>query len=293
MRQALLLAVSLLFLPLAGWAATSDRTELKMIMHEAEGNDPGAQLLYGLALLEGRYGLQPDAGAAVSWLQRSADGGNAYAELILGNCYAEGRGVAKDAAQAVRWWRKAAQAGNTEAQYRLGRAYLEGFGVAHDDARAIQWLRQAAENGNPHAQYLIGKMYHEGYIVAQDQTLARDWLSRAAAHGHTEAINLLALINTLVKTTTMVSRSAYTDLLEKAQAGDPQAQYELGLRYRSGALEDRVDPDKAMYWLRRAADNGNLLAMKTLAEIYAEGWMNVKKDAAKAAYWREKSAGRH
>ena len=107
------------------------------------------------------------------------------------------------------------------------------------------------------------------------------------------AINLLALINTLVKTTTMVSRSAYTDLLEKAQAGDPQAQYELGLRYRSGALEDRVDPDKAMYWLRRAADNGNLLAMKTLAEIYAEGWMNVKKDAARAAYWREKSAGRH
>lgn len=292
MRAALLFSCALLLLPVTGVAAGAGPVELKMIRHEAREGDPGAELLYGLALLEGRYDLKPDARTAVSWLRRSAQGGNSYAQLILGNCYAEGKGVKADPRQAVHWWRKAAQAGNSEAQSRLGKAYLEGTGVAHNDKRAIKWLEQAAENGNPHAQYLIGKMYHEGYIVVQDQTLAKDWLSRAAANGHTGAINLLALINTFVKSTTMVSRASYADLKEKAERGDPKAQYELGLRYKSGALDVTADPVKAMYWLTRAAENGNLLAMKVLADIYAEGLPGIKKDARKSAYWREKSAGK-
>lgn len=292
MRRSLFVAAPLVLVVAAGWAGGSvGQSEQQMIAEEAQSGDPGAELLYGLALMEGRYGLKPDVQAGVSWIRRAAEGGNPYAALKLANAYAEGVGVAPDAAKAVAWWKRAAQAGNVEAKYRLGKAYLEGKEAPQDDAKAAAWLKQAADEGNADAQYLLGRMYHEGYAVVQDQTLARDWLAKAAAQGHSKAVNLLALINVLLKTVTPVSQETYQALLERAQQGDPHAQYELGLRYENGATDVNRDPAKAMEWLSKAADNGNLLAMHKLARVYARGELGVARDATKAEYWRRRAAG--
>jgi len=155
----------------------------------------------------------------------------------------------------------------------------------------MKWLKQAADHGNADAQFLIGKLYHEGYVVAQDQQLARDWLGRAAASGHTEAINLLALIDTFLKATTLTAQESYSALKDRAEQGDPHAQYELGLRYENGAYDVTADPEKALAWFRRAARNGNLLAMKKLGEIYAQGLLGVAKDPEKSRYWQQRSVG--
>lgn len=294
MRHSLLLVAVLLVVALAGWAGSStEKSELEMIRGEAQDGEIGAELLYGLALLEGRYGLQPDQQAGMLWIRKAADGGDPFACLTLGVSYSEGRGVAKDPAQAVGWWRKAAQSGNMQAEYLLGRAYLEGKGVSRDETEAARHLELAAKAGNTDAQYLLGKMYHEGYAVVQDQGLAKDWLERAAEDGHSEAINLLALVNRLYKSISLVSQESYSALEEKAEQGDPHAQYELGLRYESGALDVLADSTKAMMWLTRAAENGNILAMHHLARIYDKGLLGMKPDPAKADYWRKKSAGKH
>lgn len=294
MKPSLVLISIPLLVAVLGWAGGSAGQWVPgLLEQEARAGEPGAELLYGLALLEGHYGLPVDVKQGMLWVRRAAEHGNAFAALVLGNRYAQGNGVDKDAVQAVAWWRKAAQAGNAEAQYHLGKAFLEGDGVPRDDGKAAGWLEQAANNGDAEAQYLLGKMYHEGYRVVQDQTLARDWLSRAAAAGHVEATNLLALVNTLVKSSTMVSRESYEVLEDKAEHGDPHAQYELGLRYENGALDVNKNPAKALHWLTEAAENGNLLAMHKLSRVYAAGSLGVKKDAEKAAYWRQKAAGRH
>ncbi len=294
MKPSLVLISIPLLIVVLGWAGGSaGQSEPEMIKQEAQEGMPSAELLYGLSLLEGRYGLQVDVPQGILWLRRAAEQGNSFAALTLGNRYAQGNGVDKDPAQAVTWWRKAAQADNGEAQYHLGKAYLEGNGVSQDDVKAVHWLKQSANQGNAEAQYLLGKMYHEGYSVVQDQTLARDWLSRAAAAGHDEAVNLLALVNTIVKSTTMVSQESYEALSDKAEHGDPHAQYELGLRYENGALDVNKDPAKALRWLTKAAENGNLLAMHKLSRVYAKGSLGVDQDSAKAAYWREKAKGRH
>lgn len=282
----------LMLVSVAAWSAGENPAELPMIVHEARDGDPNAALLYGLAWLEGRYGLKADAGKAVRWLRQAAHAGNPYAESLLGNLYAEGRGVPADPSRAVHWWRAAAEAGNPQAEYRLGKAYLDGFGVKHDDRAAMDWLEKAADHGSADAQYLIGKMYHEGYVVAQDRQLARDWLSRAAASGHTSAINLLALIDTFLKTTTLTAQETYPALRERAEQGDPHAQYELGLLYENGAYDVNADPAKALGWFRRAAHNGNLLAMKKLARVYGQGLLGVAPDPDKAQAWLRRSAGR-
>ena len=49
-----------------------------------------------------------------------AENGHAEAQLILGELYNAGKGVAQDNATAVVWFRKAAEQGNVDAQLMLG-----------------------------------------------------------------------------------------------------------------------------------------------------------------------------
>lgn len=275
------------------WSAESIPAKLQMIEHEALDGSAGAQLLYGLAYLEGRYGLTPDAAKAVYWLRRAARIGNPYAQLMLGNCYADGTGVAKDPQQAVRWWRKAGDNNNAQAQYLMGKAHLEGIGVRKDSVRAINWLTSSARQGNKDAQYLIGKMYHEGYVVTQDKVIAEDWLSRAAEQGHSDAINLVAAIKGMLDITTRAYQQSSEVLIDKAQQGDSQAEYELGLRYESGAWDVNQDNKQALIWISRAANAGNHVAMKTLADIYQNGDLGLRADPAKAAEWEKKAGAQH
>ncbi len=283
------LACLVLCLAIAPALAEELPEQLGMIAHQARSGDPNAQLLFGLAYLEGRYGLPPDAGKAAYWLLRAARDGQPYAALEMGKLYAAGTGVGKDPQAAVYWWRKAADKGMPEAQYRLGKAYLEGFGVKKDPAEAVHWLREAAENGSHDAEFELGKMYQEGYTVAQDKGLAQDWLSRAARSGHSAAINLLGVLKGLRKYTGIEYQKPASALIEEARNGDPVAQYELGLRYETGAWGVTRDEKKALYWLNKAADNGNHHAMATLAHIYAQGQLGVPRDPEKAAYWEKRA----
>ena len=186
-------------------------------------------------------------------------------------------------------WRRAAEAGNAKAQYHLGKAYLEGRGIGRDPAKALHWLTHAANQGETKAQFLIGRMYYEGYAVAQDRALARDWLDRAAAQGDSDAINLLRALRNVVDTTTMIYHQSAEVLSAKARAGDPQAQYELGLRYESGAWDVTRDEKRALMWLTRAAENGNHHAMATLAHIYGQGQLGLAPDLERAAYWQRRA----
>ena len=68
-------------------------------------------------------------------------------------------------------------------------------------------------------------------------------------------------------------------LRAKAEAGDPKAQNNLGLRYEN-AQGVPIDVVKAAYWFRLAAKQGYAEAQINLGVLY-----NVNRDVAKAAYW--------
>ncbi len=266
-------------------AMDANQLELYMIAHQAREGDSSAQLLYGLACQEGRYGLKPDYKRAEKWLQRSAAAKNPYAEMMQGTCYAKGQGVPQDPAQAVKWWRDAALDGNVQAEYLLGKAYKDGFGLKKDPEQAMHWLSLASDHGSRDAQALIARMYHEGYEAAQDHDLARGWLGRAAANDDHEIVDPMSVINTLLKYTTMVYQQSANVLIDKAKRGDPTTQYELGLRYETGAWAVKKNEKLAFYWLNRAAHNGNRLAMRALQHAYKFGKLGLKKDPLQVRYW--------
>ncbi len=292
MKKRLLVATLIAATTLLSNVSTADDAppiELTMISQHAAQGDAGAQLLYGLAYLEGRYALKPDDRKALYWLRRAAREGQPYAQMLVGNLYAQGKGVDQDPVSAVYWWQKAALADNPQAEFALGKAYLEGQGVGKDPTRAIHWLTQAAEQGEADARYLLGRMYYEGYNVPQDEALGKDWLAQAAAQGHSGAINLLGVAEHIAEYTTMVYQQSAEVLQAKAAAGDPQAEYELGLRYESGAWDVVRNDALALKWLHRAAAHGNRHAMTTLSHIYAGGLLGVTQDAHQAAQWQARA----
>jgi uncharacterized protein len=100
-----------------------------------------------------------------------------------------GQGVTQDYAEAVRWYRKSAEQGNAFAQLNLGFMYAHGQGVTQDYAEAAKWYRKSAEQGNADAQNNLGLMYDNGQGVTQDYVEAHMWLNLAASKSNGEDQN--------------------------------------------------------------------------------------------------------
>ncbi|MBL8511303.1 MAG: sel1 repeat family protein [Betaproteobacteria bacterium] len=123
--------------------------------------------------------------AAVEPLKASALRGNAYAQLYLGQMYAEGKGVVQDSKEALTWYMMAdTQGGLADAQYRLGVICEIGdLGVTQNYQVAAKWYRHAAEQGFALAQFKLGGLYDFGRGVPQDYEEAVRWYRLAAEQG--------------------------------------------------------------------------------------------------------------
>lgn len=77
-------------------------------------------------------------------------------------------------------------------------------------------------------------------------------------------------------------------VLPRAQAGDPEAQHDLGLRYAGGRGVPK-DPERAVGWYRAAAEQGYGRAQSSLAQAYYWG-TGVARDRAKSADWYRRAA---
>lgn len=114
-------------------------------------------------------------------LLAKADSGDPASQILVGECYAEGKGVTREYKQAADWYGKAAEHGDANGQVLLAALYRDGKGVARDMAHAAALYRQAAEQGNTTAQGTLGLLYSMGQGVPHSDVEAYYWLDLAAA----------------------------------------------------------------------------------------------------------------
>ncbi len=114
-------------------------------------------------------------------LLAKATAGDAASQILIGEKYAAGAGVAQDYKQAADWYRKAADQGNVAAEIHLADLYRDGQGVARDKEQAAAWYRKAAEQGDAGAQGTLGTLYTYGQGVPQSDVDAYFWFDLAAA----------------------------------------------------------------------------------------------------------------
>jgi uncharacterized protein len=131
-----------------------------------------------------------DYSKALEFLKPLAEGGEALAQVRLGNMYFLGLGVAEDDREAAKWLRKAAEQGDLEAQINLGTLYVMGAGVPQDYTEAARLFRVAAESGIGGAQFLLGMLYVYGKGVPEDLVQAYLWIELASEKGSKAALEM-------------------------------------------------------------------------------------------------------
>ena len=77
--------------------------------------------------------------------------------------------------------------------------------------------------------------------------------------------------------------------LRAAERGNDSAQHYLGNFYLAGQFVDK-DSDKAIYWLKKSASQGNRRAVWSLATVYWYGLGDIKKDRGEGLQWCRKAA---
>ena len=94
--------------------------------------------------------------------------------------------------------------------------------------------------------------------------------------------------NTQALAETAADQQSFTLALEKAEAGDAKAQYDVARFYQTGK---GIAPDhaKAVEWLVKAAEQGLMEAEASLGSAYDLG-MGVPISNQKAVYWWQKAA---
>ncbi|MGA2035768.1 MAG: tetratricopeptide repeat protein, partial [Thermoguttaceae bacterium] len=111
-----------------------------------------------------------------------ANGGDAAAQVAVGEDYAAGQGVARDYKLAAEWYRRAADKGDIAEEMHLAALYRDGGGkyFPRDMVQAAAWYCKAAEQGDVTAQGILGTLYSVGQGVPLSYPDAYYWLDLAA-----------------------------------------------------------------------------------------------------------------
>ncbi|KAF9976306.1 hypothetical protein BGZ73_008794 [Actinomortierella ambigua] len=88
-----------------------------------------------------------------------------------------------------------------------------------------------------------------------------------------------------------ITDEAMLELLDKANAGDAEAQYEVGQAYEDGREKAGITVDyrQAADWYHKAADQGHVRAQYCLGVMYRGGCDGVEKDDEASVSWIRKA----
>ena len=205
---------------------------------------------------------------------KAAQSGDVFAQYKLASMYYEGKGVQPNSEEAAKWYLKAARQGHVEAQFILGIMHERGDGVDRDDDQAYQWISTAAQQGHPRARTLLESdkwlLYLDARTLDKDEPEER--VDAPDSGGNTPE----------------VTREQVDEYIRKAEEGDVDAQYNLGVIFYHGEGVAR-DFDQAYVWFRKAAEQDDADAQYNLGFMYGRG-EGVQKDHAQSMQWFKRAA---
>lgn len=192
------------------------------------------------------------------------------AQFIMAKVYAKGLGVRRDTALAINYLSQAAQNGHIEGMFNLGMAFELGKGVDKNINAAFEWQLKAAEKGWLKAQRKVAKMYEHGTGVQSSPIEAFNWYQKAAQQGDADSQLELGAIfmQGLSIPGKLISQDTDKGLYwirESATQNHPEAQFALA------SLIIDEQPEEAISFYKKAAQNGNKFSMHNLASMYLKG----------------------
>ena len=149
--------------------------------------------------------------------------------------------------------------------------------------KAVAWWEKVAEKEDAYAQYNVGLRYEIGKGVEQSDSMAIQWYTKAADQGHAAAQAGIDAILTRHHVPRHLAAA-----VSLAEQGNPNNQYNLGLKYYEGQDVHRNNK-KAIEWFEKAAERGHAKAEFALGIMHEYG-QGVERNYKKAMEWWQKAA---
>ena len=234
--------------------AGREKSALPHLLRAAEDNDADAMYVLGLLYKgneeggeENEEGIE-DPAEAVKWFSRSAELGDEYAMVELGEAYRDGYGVERDPDRALELFRAAAAKDVERAFYDIGLCYEQGIGAAADATEAVKWFRRAAQCGEEDAQKSLGDAYRDGRGVEQNDAEAFKWYRRAAEQENSDAVVCVGLCYEMGRGVTANMKRAAEEYRTAADLGNTKGMLRLALAYRDGRGVGQDVPEMGKPW---------------------------------------------
>jgi len=207
---------------------------------------------------------------------------HSYICYRVGKMYDKGLGTVQDYKAAREYYEKAGE--NRFAYFSLGNMYKFGSGVEVDMTMAVSYYEKAlaCKGDMPFASFNIGQAYELGQGVKADEQKAAKYYAQALAgftaiyeKSHEDSISYrLGTMYLKGKGTDVDLKKAEKYLLESADNGNNQAQYQLG---KLRLAQDRIDEAEQLFI--KSAEKGNVYSAFSLGRIYMT---EEKRDDSKA-----------
>jgi raw score 8.61 len=211
-------------------------------------------------------------------LKKKVDSGDMHYVDSLGYAYEFGIGTPFSIEEAMKYYEMAAKQNNTIGMTNLADLYLRENKLK----KAKPLLVKAAEKEHGYAQYLLAMNFF--YYKQENNKEALYWLEKSASNDEPEALYQLGVYYEeggeadLAKAINYFQRAAELNHADAALA--------LSYIYDEGISVEQ-DDDKALFFLKKAAELENQEAIDELASMALSGQGNM--DAKEAEYWIKKA----
>lgn len=273
----------------AAWADDAGGGSLQVLQEPAEQADLREINKLGEAYYNGN-GVQMDEQKAFNLFLQAAERGLAEAQFNLGECYITGSGVNRDLAKAIHWYTKAAEQKLPAAMDALAMCYFTGVMVPRDDAKGMAYLQAALDANYPRATFTLGMCYNEGLGgLPCNFHKAKELYEIALAKGVEDARDALLFLHNKDDEATNKLKNDKQELLESLVDQDvPDVHFSMAVQLLCSNGNGAGTLEKAADLFIRAAEKGHVLAQVYIAACYHDG-IGVEPDSEKTLYWLKKA----
>ena len=149
------------------------------------------------------------------------------------------------------------------ALYHLALLHDEGLYTPKNPAEAERAFRRASQLGHVPSKYRLGKLLLESALDETQRMEADILVQSSAIAGYPRALEYYGNLILAGKSTSTNHRLGVVYLTEASDKGQAKASYKVATMYRDGNVVS-ADQQQYMYYLKRAAQQGNEEAQKEL-----------------------------
>ena len=249
------------------------------LQRTAEQGHPESQYYLGDGLRYGLYGFDEDDIQAITWFEKSAEGGNVDAMRALAGILLEGIIVDRNEARALALLKSALKLGEYQAGHDLAVYFIEGEEKTKDIKKGLKYLRLAAREAVSDAQVMLGNLHYWGEHVRKSAKRALGWYQKAADQDHYYGMVCLGTLYEDGEGTEKDDVRAF-ELYQTGSLGSAWGDFHIG-RCKQFGIGCEVDHKGAFEAYEAALEYGVDQAHLKLARCYISG-EGVAQDYGKA-----------